>query len=290
VATLETSDRLPRLPKLEQSLRAGTVSEDQANAIAPAANHTTEVLLVAAAEAGTTMRALKERCAAARAAQLSADEAEARYERTRASRRFRHWSDPDGAFCFEGRTTPDAGAALLAQIEAERERLFAAARSTGTHEPYDAYAVDALVNLVCGERTGPRAMVHVRVTEAGDATVAGMPIPDVVARGLIADSLLKVLVTSCEQVAGICSTSRTIPDKVRTAIYERSGRRCEIDDCDATVGLEFHHWQIPFGEGGPSDAWNLMLPCKPHHYLVTHKCFAVEQTSTGFKLVPPRRE
>ena len=86
-------------------------------------------------------------------------------------------SEPDGTFVLELRTTVDAGVKVLAVIEAERERLFRAARLDGRREPHAAYAADALVN-VCTRTDAPatgsagsRAKVIVRIDY--DALVRG---------------------------------------------------------------------------------------------------------------------
>lgn len=240
-ATLVTSDRLEDLPGLDAALRDGKVSQAQADVIAPVASVATEARLLHAAKSAT-MRELKETAARAKAASLPQDAAEARYEAVRRSRYLRHWSDADGAFCFEGRTTPEAGAALAARLDVERERRFMAARSCGDHEAYEAYAVDALVGLVTGEApAAPRALVNLRIDESGDATVGGVPVPASVARELIADSVLKVLLTNGTDITAVGSTTRTIPTAVRTAVLERAGRACEVIGCDMTTGLELHH-------------------------------------------------
>src|SRR4029079_12812720 len=78
------------------------------------------------------------------------------YEAIRRERSLRTWTDGDGAFCGAFRTTPDAGARMLAALDAEIERVFKAARSEKRHESRQAYAMDALESLVCAGGSGKR--------------------------------------------------------------------------------------------------------------------------------------
>ncbi|MCA1690751.1 MAG: DUF222 domain-containing protein, partial [Actinobacteria bacterium] len=140
----------------------------------------TEEELLAAARTGSVAR-LRERCRQARAAG-EPDEV-ARHRAVHRSRYLRHWTDSDGAFRMDVRTTVDAGAVVLAALEPHRNRCFQAARAAGGRESAQAYGADALVALAraCSHGgdgpSGPRAMVHVRVdhtalvrgrTEAGE--------------------------------------------------------------------------------------------------------------------------
>ena len=51
------------------------------------------------------------------------------YQRIRAGRYLRHWTDGEGALCLQARLCPDDGAKVLAAIEAYRPRIFATARA-----------------------------------------------------------------------------------------------------------------------------------------------------------------
>jgi hypothetical protein len=78
----------------------------------------------------------------------SAQEENARYEAIRASRFFRHWNDPDGAFRGEFKLTPDDGARVLFCLGPRTDELLEQARKADRHEATAAYAADALVDLV----------------------------------------------------------------------------------------------------------------------------------------------
>src|SRR6185503_12577283 len=91
------------------------------------------------------------------------------YKEVHRSRALKTWTGRDGATCGTFRFTPDTGAAFLAAIEQRKARQVRAARRDGRREPFEAYAADALVELVTEARggapamTSPRAMVIVHV-------------------------------------------------------------------------------------------------------------------------------
>ena len=213
-------------------------------------------------------------------------EALAAYERVRATRYLRHWSDGEGAFCLRARLCPDDGAKVLAALDSERRGVFAAARRDGRREPFEAYDADALVALAekathggGGTRNGPGAMVHVRIDHAAlvrghceqgeTCDIPGVgPIPVASARALAGDCILKVLVTKGVDVVAVAHGGRTIPAHVRSALEARDPR-CVIPGCDVRDRLEIDHL-VPFAEGGPSTLDNLARACRFHHYLKTH--------------------
>jgi hypothetical protein len=280
VVALETARRLDDLPATAEALRAGKLSVSQVSEIVSTAGERPDVEadLVAAA-ASESLPALQQRCRAVRAEGTAALQA---YERIRANRYLRHWSDDEGALCLAARLCPDEGAKVLAALDRERRRVFAAARSAGRREPYEAYAADALVALAesaGGERKGPGAVVHVRVDHAAlvrghaeDGETCDIPgvgsIPVATARALADDCLLKVLVTKGVDVVAVAHSRRSIPAHVRSALEARDPK-CVIPGCSERKGLEIDHL-VPFAEGGPTSLANLARACHFHHYLKTH--------------------
>ena len=79
-----------------------------------------------------------------------------RYERVRAARSLRSWTDPDGAGRIDIRGPVDATARVLAAIAPFERELFETARVDGRHERSDALAFDALVALADALRRGRR--------------------------------------------------------------------------------------------------------------------------------------
>ena len=72
---------------------------------------------------------------------------DARYERIRASRSLRAWTDDGGAGRIDIRGPIDATAKVLAAIAPFERDLFDEARADGRRERHDALAFDALVAL-----------------------------------------------------------------------------------------------------------------------------------------------
>ncbi len=272
VDTLATARRLDDCPRTAAAFRAGELSEVQAREITQAAvadPAAEQHLLDAAGRDG--LQGLRERCRAVRAA--AEPDGSERYQRIHRDRHFRHWSDAEGAFCFGGRTTPDAGARLLAGIETHQERIFQAAWKAGRREPTEAYAMDALVALADGPGVAPAA---VQVVVDHGALVRGHPehgerceipgigpIPVATARALATDATMTLVVKKGQDVTQVAHLGRTIPANLRRAIEARDPL-CAVPGCDQRHGLEIDH-RVPFALGGPASLDNLVRLCRWHH-------------------------
>ena len=115
-AAVDTAARVAELPATEAALRAGSLSLTQVDAIADAATAdpaAEEELLERAAHDG--VRGLRAACARVKAAACT-DEA-AQYERIRAARSLRTWTDADGAGRIDIRGPVDATAKVMAALE-----------------------------------------------------------------------------------------------------------------------------------------------------------------------------
>ena len=279
---------------------------------AAAADHPAFELELLEAAATCTFNGLKDRCRRVRAAVGSADSENDRYEAIRASRYFRHWSDPDGAFRGEFKLTPDDGARILSSLKPHADRLFDEARTAGRHEPATAYAADALVELVTGTRrigTAPRPgqtggargtgppVVHLRVDAAAlrrgyveDGEVCEIPgvgpVPVATARSLLSEAFLKILVTEGVHVVSVCHVGRAVPAHLRSAIEERDPT-CVVPGCDVAVGLEIDHWDIPYADGGPTTMSNLARLCHFHHTMKTYGGFELRGGPGKWEWEPP---
>jgi hypothetical protein len=302
--TLETVERLERLPQTDTAFRSGTLSTVQVSEIAAAASAdpcSEGALLASARHDG--LAGLKRECARVKAA--ACDDEIAREARIRASRSFRHWTDTEGAFCYAGRTTVTEGAELLACIEPHRERIFREARTHGRREPLDAYASDALLAALRAGRNGdaaggpgPKALIHVRVdhaalvrghTEAGEVCeIAGLgSIPVATARSLAGDALLKALAVDGVDVLKVAHVGRSIPARVRTALEERDGE-CVVPGCHVRANLEIDHFRVDFADGGPTEMWNLARECAfHHHHQRTHKGFVLDGSPGDWTWIHP---
>ena len=138
--------------------RRGTLSESQAQEVAAAGGGGPARRRGCSSRAeGGTAEAASDECRRVRHA--GTDE-RARYDAIRRNRCLRTWTDGEGAFCGQFRTTPDAGARMLAALDAEIERVFKTARARGRREPREAYAMDALESLVCSRARGEARASH----------------------------------------------------------------------------------------------------------------------------------
>ena len=167
-SVLETAARLEQLPATADAFRTATLSESQVQEVAAAAavSPASEARLLERADG--TLKQLRDECRRVRHA--GTDE-QARYDAIRRNRCLRTWTDGEGAVCGQFRTTPDAGARMLAALDAEIDRVFRSARREGRREPRAAYAMDALEALVCSgagagagaRRKPPRTVINVLV-------------------------------------------------------------------------------------------------------------------------------
>ncbi len=152
--SLELADKMEAHPGLSKALRAGELTTGRARQVADALDvaPTSEQELLDAARK-ETFRQLRDRCAHAKARARSNEDANAAYDRIRASRFLRHRTETDGAFSLEARLTPDDGASVLAALAPIHQAVFDEARRQGIHERTEAYGADALVALLTGART-----------------------------------------------------------------------------------------------------------------------------------------
>ncbi len=308
LATLETGAALLSLPATSEALRRGDLSAPQVKAIAAVAvDHPRsegELLKTAATQ---TLKGLKERCAQVQASAASARQEVDRYNAIRATRYVRHWSDPDGAFRLDARLTPDAGATLLAALEARTNTLFAEARRAGTHESPATYRADALVSLVTRD-TGPapsgsrstaeaRPTVCIRVDakalrrgyakEGETCHIPGVgPVPVAVVKRQLSDAFVKVLATDGVDVSTVCHVGRSVPAHVQSALEERDPQ-CVVPGCDIAHGLENHHWDLPYAECGSSTLAGLARVCQWHHDLVTYDGYELTGGAGSWEMRAP---
>jgi hypothetical protein len=288
IKALQTADQLKGLPGLEEAFRSGELSPTQASIAASAASEvpSKEQELIDTAKKGSVrdLRREAERiCAAARSEQ----DARQRYDAVQSQRSLRWWTDSDGTFRLDGRLSPDAGARIIAAIEPEARHVFKQARSDGRREPFAAYVADALVNLVTGAQSGrkPSTSAIIRVDlaalrrgelEAGElCEIPGVgPVPLSVARELLGESFLKLVITDGVDVQTVCHGGRHVSSFIDTALQERDPV-CVVPGCDTAAFLERDHWRETFAAGGPTDLPNLCRLCKRHHALKHQKGFVI---------------
>lgn len=150
---LEIGRALSELPRCEKAAREGSLSRPKlaelTSALASEPDRERELLSGAASE---PLWATKERCQRARATSKDRDPIAA-VKRIRAGRHLTWWSDPEGAFCFQGRDTADRGAAMRARLEElasdlRRQRAGETGEPETPRDSDGALRMDALFALV----------------------------------------------------------------------------------------------------------------------------------------------
>lgn len=291
---LDTARRLDELPETAAAFRAGELSETQAHEItdAAAADPSAERALLDAARE-SSVKGLRDRCRQVRAGAEADDAAWAR--RLHDTRRLSRWTDPDGAYRADIRLAPDAGARLDAALEAHVERIFADARRAERRESREAYAADALVALATegpckpvevklNVDSAPLANGHAKPGERCELAGIG-PIPVTVARKLVEDSLVSLIVQDGDEVVAASRATRTIPAKLRRAVESRYPT-CGAKSCANDRFLQIDHVHA-LADGGLTEDGNLWRLCPHHHALKTHRAWKVIGTTHDWDLVPP---
>lgn len=235
---LETSKRVEELPAT-------------AAAIAPDA----EEKLLREAER-KSLGEVREECLRARAT-VDRDAAHARIHR---DRYFREYLDAEGGWNCSGRGTPEDGARFRAQHGPLVDQHFKRARTEGRKEPYAAYAFDAFLQLaergedhtaVSSKQTPARFLGLIRVDHAalvrasveGDETceINGLgPIPADVARNLLGDAILELVITKGIDVANVTHLGRSATVAQQIALWWTSPT-CDVLGCTRTQRLQIDH-------------------------------------------------
>jgi hypothetical protein len=196
------------------------LSATQAAAVADAAtaDPAAETRLLEKA-ARASVRGLREECARTKAA--ADPDADARYERLHRKRCLRSYTDQEGAWNLHARGPAHLGAQVMAALDSLTDELFQRAHAERPQEPREAYAFDALVALAQSGsgRTGTKYRALVRVdlealtrgaTEGEErCEVTGIgPIPVRIARQVLGDAIVDLLVTRGRDVATVVYLGR----------------------------------------------------------------------------------
>jgi len=248
--SVETSKQVAELPGVADAMRAGGLSLAQVEAIAPAVAADPSAfggLLDAAAT--TNITELREACLRTRTA--ADPDRDATHRRIHAARREDTFIDGEGAWNLTARGTIEQGAAFEAALEPMIDDMFAKARADGRREPRAAYAFDALMTLVHREepptkkqrRPKPRYTALVRADAAalarghveGDEVceIAGAgPIPVRVARELLGDAIVKLVITKGVDVVNVTHLGRSATAAQRIALLW-SSPKCANEACSS---------------------------------------------------------
>jgi hypothetical protein len=247
-----------------------------AAAVAPA---TAGRLIEQAGQAG--VRELRDECARVKAA--ADPDADARYERIRRERSVRTYTDAEGAWNLHARGPAHEGAAFQAALDALTDLRFRQAYRDGELEPRTAYAFDALVTLAPHTGAASRnvkyrallrvdiaALVRGHVDGEECCEVAGVgPVPVRVARGVLGDSLLHLIITRGRDVATVVHLGRR-PSAAQHIALLWSQPTCSRQGCDQT----WTHTEIDHRTQGAhthaTQLHDLDRLCRHDHRLKTH--------------------
>ncbi|MDQ1510487.1 MAG: hypothetical protein QOG50_2331 [Actinomycetota bacterium] len=308
---LETSKQVEALPATADAMRAGKLSAAKAQAIASAAAVAPDAEAELLAGADAPLAAVRDKCLQAKAV-----DRDAAYARIRRERRAREFTDKEGAWNFIARGTPDDGAKFRAALDPIVDEMFKTARAEDRKEPRDAYAFDAFIELAnrasgTGDREGdgdgdgetrkakkaaPRFMALIRAdiesllrgTVEGSeiCEIAGLgPIPAMVARELLGDAILKLVITKGVDVANVTHLGRSPTVAQQVALWWQAPM-CTAEGCTRTRRLENDH-QLGWAETHRTRVDELDPLCTHEHDLKTNHGWALV-TGTGKRpFVPP---
>ncbi|HEV7526417.1 MAG TPA: DUF222 domain-containing protein, partial [Acidimicrobiia bacterium] len=284
--SLETSKNVAGLAQMTDALRGGVLSTAQANAIggAVAADPSAENRLIAFA-ASTNVAELREEALRVKAA-ADADP-DATHTRLHAQRALRAYTDGEGMRHVHVSGPPDRLSPFETALEPLVDQIFTAARTQNEREPRAAYAFDAFTRL-CDRneapasapprRVQPRYLGLVRVDlEAltrgetqGDETceIAGVgPVPVRIARQLLGESILKLVITRGVDVVNVVHLGRGPTASQRIAVLWTSPK-CANQACSGTFTQIDHN--VPWAADRRTVVANLDPLCTHDHDLKTN--------------------
>jgi hypothetical protein len=295
---LDTSKRLSSLPATDDALRHGDLSATQAAAVADAAtaDPAAETRLLEKA-ARASVRGLREECARTKAA--ADPDADARYERLHRERSLRSYTDQEGAWNLHARGPAHLGAQVMAALDSLTDELFQRAHAERRQEPREAYAFDALVALAesGSGRTGTKYRALVRVdlealtrgaTEGEErCEVTGIgPIPVRVARQVLGDAIVDLLVTRGRDVATVVHLGRG-PTATQKLALLWSQPTCSRQGCEQLWTFTEVDHRVPWADTHQTVLDGLDRLCRHDHRLKTHDGWALVAGTGVRPMVPP---
>lgn len=284
--TLATSVVLGGSAPLNEALRRGDISIDQATEIARAEGASPgaakELLQVAQEQ---PFHVLREK---ARKAKLEVEQRRDLASRQHAARSARSYSDDRGMIHVHLALEPHVGTPIVARSEAEAARLATAAKKAGTQEDFECHLADAYASLLSGAGKGrakrPELVVLVSHgvakrgwKDVGDGEVCKIPgigpVSPQVAREIADDAFLSGVFYDGKDLRHFKRWTRHIP--VEVAIALELGEPPDFDgvsctDCGNRFRTEFDHVE-PRAARGPTAHPNLKPRCYPCHQTKTKR-------------------
>jgi hypothetical protein len=299
-STLETAERVKKLPATEQAMRAGKLTAAQAAVITQAATADPDAeqeLLDAAPQ--ESLRELEKRGERIISAKRSREDDAEREKTIRRNRSLRVVDCSDGAQELRAKGNRADIAVFMGRLQPFIDEQFAKARDEDRREPRQAYAFDALLAMSeSGGSSKSPAKVIVRVdlpamvrgtTEPGEiCEIAGYgPIPVTEAKRLLPGAFLALVLTKGKQVVNVTHLGRKFTEFQTTAL-EWTGPECTVLGCTASVRLEKDH-RSDWAATKVTRADDADRFCHHHHDLKTRFGFQLEPGTGKRRLLPPER-
>src|SRR4051812_20535806 len=293
--TVDTAKKLKDQPEVEDALRNGELSEDQAELIADAvdANPSAAGGLLKKAK-DHPIDDLRQECGRAKAA-ADGDE-DATHARIHRNRSWRTGTNAEGAFWGSALGTTVDGADFSAHLQPFRERVFNRNRKAGIFSTSEQTDFDALMEMartayenVKGAAASdgdaaipmpppsPKAPKTVYIVANWDAMVgraepgeetayiAGFgPVPVSVVREVMDDAFLVGVVMRGTEVAKIKRFGRRFGPEIRDALMIKQRFRCSTPGCTNWLRIEIDHVQ-PYAKDGPTTYGNADGKCDACH-------------------------
>ena len=299
-AALRVAAQLEDLPAVAEAARRGALSPQQAAAVTSAASVApAEQDRLVADAARLSLKELVSECGATRAAHI---DAEALRKRIHAGRGLHTWTDAEGRGHLRAQGPAETLAAIALRIDAERNRIFEAARKEGRCEPSEAYAFDALEAICLGEAAaaGVKYKGIVRVdldtllrgypVEGETCEVAGIPVAVSAVEELLGlgSTFLTAVVERAEPITGVLHFGRAPTAKQQTAL-EWLYPTCAAEGCSQSARLQRDH-RADWAKTHVTLFDLLDLLCPFHHGLKTTKGWGLVEGRGKRAFVPPEDE
>jgi len=213
----------------------------------------------------------------------------------------RHYVDDEGVWHLHVADNPERGAAIVAGLAPARDRLFRDARKQGRREPLEAYAADALhevVTIGSAVRGGSRPKVIVRVDL--EALLRGGPVDGEVCEiagydPVAASAVRELLATEHPFLAAVLTKGRDVVNVVhlgrRPTAHQQTALQwlypeCEVEGCHESVFLEWDHTQ-DWAKTRRTLLAELSGKCPHHHDLKTNAGWDLVDGAGKRPIVPP---
>ncbi|MGI8796525.1 MAG: DUF222 domain-containing protein [Acidimicrobiia bacterium] len=296
---IETGQRLQELPATADAVCRGEISMEQASLVASAADADPDAekrLLDATRSA--SIGELRDTCARVKA---NACDREARRQRIHEQRGIRSWVDRSGTGHLHLNDNPERVAEIMAGLAPTRDQLFKKARKEGRRERSEAYAADALHQVVARRTAGKangstKMLVRVDLEKLVGLATSGDEVCEIAGYGPIAvsavhelletgDPFLAAVVTKGKEVVGVAHLGRRPTAHQRSAL-EWLYPTCAAEGCNSLTYLEMDHredWART-----KQTVFDLLDRLCPHHHdLKTRDNWALEEGTGKRAFVPP---